>query len=254
MKKLLSLVLLAAVPLASCAELVYRADVGAMFPVAKGQIALQNSSGSLVLHDNQQDLESNMGLGDTEASPYVHLQADTERHRFRIHGFLSNTEGTGTLGGAYGDIPANAPVTTSMDFYAIQATYAFQVLRDRNWRLAFGGTLGAYGLDLEARTATAREEVETSIIVPMPYVEGELFFGPLIIGGDAAIMAGDFGDGSGRYGDVEAYVKVRPENALFELVAGYRYVLLDAYGTASSRDFDADVDFRGFFFGGGIRF
>ncbi len=254
MKTLSSLSLVCALgALTSCAEMQYRADVGAMFPVIKGQIALQNAAGTLALGDNQNDFESSLGLGDTEVSPYVHLQADKEKHRFRIHGFLANTEGSGTLTGAYGDIPAGSVVSTSADFYAIQATYAFQVYRDDHWRLAFGGTLGAYGLDVAARSTSGRESVETSLLIPMPYVEGEAFVGPVILGGDAAIMAGDFGDGDGRYGDVEAYVKVRPQ-ADFELMVGYRYVLLDAAGVATSRDFDADLEARGFFVGGGIRF
>jgi hypothetical protein len=254
MKKLPSLLLLCTVAaLPSCAEMAYRADVGVMFPVAKGRIALQNEAGNLSLHDNQNDFESNMGLGDSEVSPYVHLQADKEKHRFRVHGFVSNAEGTGTLAGAYGGLPAGTQVSTSMDFYALQATYAWQVFRDEYLRVALGGTLGVYGLDLAARSTTGREEVETSLIVPMPYFEVEGFLGPVIVGGDAAIMAGHFRDGNGRYGDVEAYVKVRPHED-FEVMAGYRYLLLDAHGTATSRDFDADVEVRGFFVGGGIRF
>lgn len=239
--------------LTSCAEVTYRADVGAMFPVARGDLALQNSAGTLSLDGSKNRLGSNLGLGETDASPYVHLQADKERHRFRLNGFYSNTEGTGTLARSYGDLAAGSVVTTSMDFYTVQATYAFQVLRDDHWRLAFGGTLGAYGLDVGARSTAGRESVHTSLLVPMPYVEAEAFIGQLIVGGDAAIMVGDFGDGHGWFGDVEAYVKARPI-ADFELFAGYRYVLLDAAGVASSRRFDSEIDVRGFFFGGGVRF
>ena len=38
------------------------------------------------------------------------------------------------------------------------------------------------------------------------------------------------------------------------LKAGYRYILLDGYGQASSRDFDADIDLQGLYISGGIRF
>lgn len=249
-----SLTLLCLAALTSCAEVAYRADVGAMFPVARGDIALQNSAGTLSLDDSKNRLGSNLGLGETDASPYVHLQADKERHRFRLNGFYSSTEGTGTLSRPYGDLAAGSIVTTSMDFYTVQATYAFQVHRDDHWRLAFGGTLGAYGMDVGARSTAGRESVHTSLLVPMPYVEIEGFVGPLIVGGDAAIMAGDFGDGHGWYGDVEAYVKARPGNENFEVFGGYRYVLLEASGVASSRRFDSDIDVQGFFFGAGIRF
>lgn len=260
MKKLHVLLLPCAfAALTSCTEMVYRANVGAMFPVSKGQIALQNASGGeFVLHDNQQDLESNLGLGDTEVSPYVHLQADQQKHRFRLHGFLTNSEGSGTLAassspGGFGGIPAGAQVSTSMDFYAVQATYAWELLREEHYRLAVGGALGFYGLDLAARSTTGREEVETSVLVPAPYLEAELMYGPFILGGDAGLMAAHLRDGNGRYGDAEAYVKVRPHED-FELMLGYRYVLLDAHGTATSRDFDADIEVRGIFLGGGVRF
>ena len=48
---------------------------------------------------------------------------------------------------------------------------------------------------------------------------------------------------------------VRRIRALLEMAERhYRYVVLDAYGRATSRDFDADVDVEGLFFGAGIRF
>ena len=37
-------------------------------------------------------------------------------------------------------------------------------------------------------------------------------------------------------------------------MAGYRYILLDAYGVATARDFDADVDVQGIFITAGIKF
>jgi hypothetical protein len=251
--KLRSLALVCTVALGSCAETAYRANVGAMFPVVDGKIALQNAGGSLALGNNQNDLDSNMGLGDTEVSPYVHLQADNDRHRFRVHGFMLDAEGSGTLAGDYGGIAAGSQVSTSMDFYAIQGTYAYQLLREENWRLGIGAALGGYGLDIAARSSGGREEVETSVIVPMPYVEGELLFGPLVVGVDGGYMGGDFGDGDGNFLDAEGYVKWRPTED-FEIFGGYRYILLDAFGNASGRDFDADMDVTGFFFGGGIRF
>lgn len=249
-----SLALIAFAVLPACAEMTYRTDVGALFPVVKGRIALQGSAGQeFVLHDNQNDIESNMGLGDTEVSPYVHLQTEGPHHRVRLHAFYSEDEGTGTLAGRYGNIAAGSQVTTSMECYAVQATYGYQVFRDDWFRIGLGGTVGAYGFDLAARSATNREEVETTLLVPMLYVEAETYLGPVIVGGDAGIIAGDFRDGDGRWGDAEAWIKAVPHEN-FELMAGYRYVLLDAHGTATSRDFDADLEVRGFFIGGGIRF
>ena len=39
-----------------------------------------------------------------------------------------------------------------------------------------------------------------------------------------------------------------------KLPESYDGVLLDAYGVATGRDFDADLDIQGWFFGAGIKF
>jgi hypothetical protein len=108
-------------------------------------------------------------------------------------------------------------------------------------------------MDVAARSTAGREAIDTSVLVPMPCAEVEGFFGPATVGANAGFMSADLGDGSGRYVDIEAYLKVRPLDG-FDLLLGYRYVVLDAYGVASSRDFDADIEMQGVFVGGGIRF
>lgn len=256
MKKLHSLLL--TVPLlafASCVGQVYRVDVGAMFAKARGDLALQNSSATSpnVLHDEQNDLDRNMGLGDTEPSPYLRVQMDQEKHRVRLHGFGVDASGSGTLGGDYGDLTAGTQVTTAMDFFAIGATYAYELLREEHYRVAAGAAFNFYSLDAAARSPAGRESVKTDVLVPMPYVEAEGFLGPVTAGANVGLMSADLGDANGRYLDVEAYVRVQATEQL-EAIIGYRYVVLDGFGRATSRDFDADVDVHGFFVGGGIRF
>lgn len=255
MKTFQTLLLLAtSTVLASCETQSWRADVGAMFVAPRGQVALQNAGGSLVLHDEQNDIENDLGLGNSEVAPYVRAQWDHEDHRVRAHGFLFDADGSGVLAGDFGGIPSGSAVQTSMDFYNVSTAYSFALLHDETFRLGVGGQLGIYGFDITARSGAGREEVETSLIVPMPYVDAEVDLGELVtIGGNAGLMAGDFGDGSGRYWDAEIWGRLQATEEI-EFVAGYRYLLLDAYGRASSRDFDADIDMHGWFIGGGIRF
>lgn len=231
----------------------YRAAVGPMFARTTGDIALQNAAGTLELGQEQNDVDSDLGLGDTEAVPYVRLQTDVSRHRVRLHGFGVDAEGNGTLAGDYGGIPAGAPVRTSMQFFAINANYGYELLRDRHYRLAVGGQAAFYSLDVAARSSPGREEVETSVLVPMPFVEGELFFEQFTLGANFGVMGADLGDASGRYLDTEAYVQWQV-NKDFDLLVGYRYLVLDGYGRASDRDFDADLDLQGVFFTAGVRF
>lgn len=238
---------------AACKGNSYRANVGPMFAVANGEIALQNGAGTLSLGANQNDIDSEMGLGDTQAAPYARLEASNGKHRFRLHGFGMDASGTGQLQGDFGNISAGSQVTTSLEFYAIDANWGLEVLRGEKFRVAVGAQVGYYSLDVAARSNTGREEVVTDVVVPMPFVEVEGLFGPLTIGANAGIMGADLGDGSGRYWDMEGYLRLQATKN-FDLMAGYRYVLLDAYGTATDRDFDADIDVQGIFVTAGIKF
>ena len=142
--KILALLVVApiCVALAGCAGQTYRVDAGAMFAKTKGDIALQNAPGTLVLADNENNVDSNLGVGDTEVSPYLRLQSDYELHRFRIHGFGINAEGTGTLVGDYGDLAGGSVVSSSMDLWAVAAAWAYELERTEDYRFAVGAQLG----------------------------------------------------------------------------------------------------------------
>lgn len=249
----LHLLLLASAALASCVGQTYRVDAGAMFAKASGDVTLQNSLGSLPLFQNKNDLDDNLGVGDVEPSPYLRVQADQERHRVRLHGFGVDSTGSGTLDGDYGDLIGGSQVTTSLRFYAIGATYAYQLLREEHLRVAAGAAFNWYSLDVSARSSVGRESVQSDVLVPMPYAEVEGLLGPVTVGANAGLMSADLGDAKGRYIDVEGYVRWQALEQL-DVMAGYRYLLMDPSGRASSRDFDAEVTVQGFFVGGGVRF
>ncbi|MCK5942731.1 MAG: hypothetical protein KAI24_12215 [Planctomycetes bacterium] len=236
--------------LTACAGQTYQVQAGPMFARARGEMALANSSGFLPPANS---LDGNMGLGESEASPFLHGRTDIGKHRVRLHGFYLDTEGSATLNNAYGNIAAGTQVRTSMDFFAIAGNYSYQVLREDHYRVAVGGQLGFYSLDVAARSSGGREEVTTEVLVPMPYVEAEAFLGDFTFGANAGIMAGDLGDANGRYWDIELYSNWQVDER-FDIRGGYRYLLLDGYGRASSRDFDADVDVQGLFISAGVRF
>jgi hypothetical protein len=250
MNKLSSLLLAALPCFVACAGQTYRVDVGPFFARATGDVALQSASGGSF---DKNDFDGDLGLDDTEPSPYVRLQMDKERHRVRIHGFGVDSDGSGTLLNAYGGIPAGSTVTTAMEFFSIAGNWGYQIARGENYRIAIGAQAGYYSLDVAARSTAGREEVQTDVLAPMPFAEVEGLFGAFTVGVNGAVIAADLGDGSGRYLDVEAYARWSAAKD-FDFFGGYRYVVLDAYGRATSRDFDADVDVQGFFFGAGIRF
>lgn len=258
----LSLVACLAV-LVGCAGQTYRIDAGPMFARARGEIALASSNaGGTQFTPNvntgntaNNSIDGNMGLGDTVPSPYLRGETVIDEHRFKLHGFLLDEDGTGTLGADYGNITAGTVVQTSLEFWTISGNYSYEVLKTNNLRIGLGAQVGFYSLDVAARPAAGfgREEVETVAIVPMPYGEIEWVMGDLTLGANGGVMAADLGDADGRYWDFEVYGNYQ-FNEDFGIRGGYRHLLLDGYGRASSRDFDADIDVQGLFVSAGVRF
>jgi hypothetical protein len=99
----------------------------------------------------------------------------------------------------------------------------------------------------------AFETVDTDVLAPMPYLDGEIDLGKVSLAASASLMSADLGDANGRYWDVDALIKVQP-GGQFELIAGMSYLLVDAHGRAGGRDFDTDFDVFGWFVGGGWSF
>lgn len=246
----------AALLLASgCTPSAFRADAGAAFMRVNGDIGLQNSMGGLVLHDNMNDVRSDLQAGETKASPYLRFEADWGPHRAKLSGFGHNSSGDGTLSGDFGDIPAGTPVESDLDFIDVTGSWSYDLLPDDDVRLAPGVQIAFYSLDVSARATSisAFENVDTSVLAPMPYIDAGIDFGYVSLQANFGVIAADLGDADGRYWDAEALVRLQPSED-FEFIGGFRYLLIDAHGRASSRDFDADLDVYGWFLGGGVRF
>lgn len=242
---------LAGLLLVACAPDQFRADLGAVFVRAKGDTALATPGGALSSNHVRNDL----GLGDTEAAPYVRMEADWGPQRVKAHGFGYEDTGEGTLSNPFGNIPTGAPVTTKMTAIVGGVSWSWDLMPSKELRLAPGVQAAFYSMDIGARTASpaAENRVNTDVLVPEVYFEAEYDFGWLTLGGNIGYMDAHLRDADGRYLDVEALARVRPTRE-FEIIGGYRYLLLDADGIASDRRFDADVTLTGWFLGFGVRF
>jgi hypothetical protein len=237
----------------ACAGQTYQGNVGPMFARARGEIALAGSANNGRSLGPANSIDNDMGLGQTEASPYIEFQTDIDKHRIRANGFYLDSDSSGQLSNAYGNIAPNTITQTSMQFFAIASNYSYEVLREDAYRVGLGGQLAFYSLDVSARSPGGREEVTTEVLVPMPYIEAEAYWQDFTVGASSAIMAGDFGDARGRYWDLEAFGTWHIDER-YDLKIGYRYLLLDGNGRASERDFDADVNVQGMYITGGFRF
>lgn len=252
LRYLLPTVLLLLLP--ACETTEYRVDLGMMLSKHRGSVALQDAGGSLSLGEERNDLDRTLGLGDTEPSPYLRLQLDDEEHRIRLHGFGFDGDGSGVLDGDFGGIAGGSVVDTSMQFLTTAASYSYGIMQNDLFRLGVGGQLTYLYQKFAVRGALGREEVEIDVMVPMPFAEVELYAGDHVtLGGNAGLMYADLGDGKGRYWDVEAWGRWQVTEAL-SLMLGYRFILKDSRGEASSRDFDADLNVQGLFLSAGLRF
>jgi hypothetical protein len=240
--------------LAGCAPQMLRVDAGAAFIKVRGDVALQNSAGTLVLAQDRNDLQDDLGVSEQEVSPYLRAEAQWDRHRVVLSGFGYESSGSGVLANDYGDIPAGTSVASSMDFLAVTGSWSYDLVPSETWRLAPGVQLGYYLLDLSVSSqAPAFESVSSDVLVPRPYVEGEVAFGRFSLTASLGLIYADFGDADGRYWDAEAMVRARLFEGL-ELLGGFRYLTMDAFGQAGDRDFDVDLEVAGWFVGGSIVF
>jgi hypothetical protein len=241
--------------IAACAPQAYRADVGALIVQSHGHVGLQNSTGTLVIGQNMAELDGNLGLGDTDAAPYLRFEADWDRHRVKLNGFGYEQSGSGTLSGNFGDIPAGTAVTTSLDYVNIDVAWSYDLLADERWRLGPGVQAGYYSMKIGTNSLVpvAFETVHSEVIVPELYLDGEVKLGPVALRSNLGVMTADLGDGKGRYLDFDLGADLRLGQS-FQVSAGYRHLVMDANGNASGRDFDADVYTNGFYITGGVRF
>jgi hypothetical protein len=240
---------------AACTPTRYRADIGAAMVEPSGDIALQNSAGTLNLGLAKNDLEGDLDLGEQETSPYLRLEVDWGPQRVRASGFGFEDTGSGLLANDFGDLLAGSAVGTSIEFFNVSAAWSYDLVPGESFRVGPGLQFGFYSLDVSAQAVgfAAFERVSTDVLVPELFVAGEADFGWGSLVAEIGWMEASLRDASGRYWDVDALVRVHPASQI-ELFLGYRYILMDADGLAASRDFAGDVNVSGWLVGGGVRF
>jgi hypothetical protein len=232
----------------------YRADAGVMVIQTHGHVSLQNSAGTLVLANNVNELQGDLGLGHSEAAPYLRVEGNWGEHRVKVSGFGFEQNGDGRLDHDFGDLPAGAAVRTTLNFLNVDVAYSYDLLQDATWRLAPGVQAGYYAMKVgaDSQVPVGFEEVNTDVIVPEVYIEGEGRFGPLALRSDLGAMTASLRDASGRWLDFEFAADL--DLGEFRISGGYRHIVMDAHGHANDRDFDADIYLVGFFVTAGVRF
>lgn len=251
---ILLLALLAAT--AACAPNHYRASVSGMSGRMSGDIALQNTAGTLNLETERNDLRSDLGVGEGEVFPYFQAEATWDAHTVRFNVFDYSSDGSGTLSAPFGDIPTGTGVTSALDLTALQASWTYDVLDSDTLHFGPGAQLSYYRLDLSTQggTPASYEEIDSETLIPQLYIEGEVDLGVVSFVASAGGMSVyQYHDADGTWWDTQFMLRAQPIDHM-EVLLGYRLIDMDAGGIASSRDFDVDARFEGWFVGAGLRF
>jgi hypothetical protein len=251
-----SIVPLVVLSLAACVGVRARAYAGVQQSTLQGDVALDNSGGTLNLGANRADVEDDLGVDDREYSPYVRAELGLPIGAVTVSGFTYTQTGAGTLlGTQYGDIPAGTAVTSYLEFSNVKAAAHFDLFDFGVLRLAPGVGVDFIDLDLEVtELGTSRfERLNNEVFVPMVFAQAEVDLGVVAATLDVGYMQASLDDAKGSYLDVEGLVRVTPM-PFVELFAGYRFLDLDARGHADERRYEADVRLHGWMLGGGITF
>ncbi|MHC4512839.1 MAG: porin family protein [Planctomycetota bacterium] len=241
--------------LGSCGTPQFTADAGYMFMELAGEFGFADSGGGVSAGDVKINLGSGLDIS-TAGSPYAKLEVALAGLRVGLSGFKFSDTGDSILSASFGDITAGSTVNTDLDLTNLKATIAYDIIDFGYLRISPGISLDYFDIDLDM-TATspiaAFEHLEFDVPVPMPYLSAALNYGDFTLDAEVSGISADLEDADGVYWDIVSKLRYSPV-PLFEIFAGYRYLLIDADGDTSGQEFDGDVHMNGFFFGASLGF
>jgi hypothetical protein len=220
-----------------------------------GDVALEPSSGGVALGSIRTDLEDDLGLNDESGSLHARIELETEIGRWNASVFRHTDSGTGVLDSTFGNIPAGTPVDASLSLTNLKAAWMYD-FDTGVVRLSPGIGIDLFDIETSVRSVTpvtAFEEVEVLAPVPMVFLQAELDLDIVAATVDAGGMSIDLRDAAGTYWDLEGLLRV-PVVDHIEVFGGFRYIHIDADGTADGQRFDASLDLTGWIVGGIVRF
>lgn len=201
------------------------------------------------------DVENSLGLVDPSTSFHGRAELDAGPIRVSASGFRYSQSGNGRLTASFGDLSAGADVATNLDITNLKAAVTFDLIDTGVFRLSPGIGVDVFLLDgriTESVTASF-EDVDDMLPVPMLFAQAEVDLGPVSGVIDAGFLDYETDEVGGRFLDIEAFVAFSPASHI-ELLAGYRYIDIDAFGESEGQELTANLTLQGWFIGGGISF
>ncbi|MCA8942225.1 MAG: hypothetical protein KDB80_06650 [Planctomycetes bacterium] len=239
-----------------CVGVGARAYVGFTQTEVTGDFSLDSTAGGADLSSIRNDIENDFGI--TDASPSIWVKAEIEAPaagRFSLSGFTYSEQSSGTLTNAFGDVPAGSAISTDLKFDNVKAAWTFDALDLEAFYLSPGLAIDVFSIDtrVSSTSPVAFEDVDTLGFVPMLYARSGVDLSLVALDVEAGWMTIDLGDADGDYFDLEGMLRLSVAPAV-EVVAGYRYISIDGRGEAEGQRFEADLEMRGWFVGGGVVF
>ena len=200
------------------------------------------------------DVEDALGA-DTSGSPYGRLELGAGIVGLTASAFQFSSSGPGTLTADFGNLSAGTPVDSDIDFLNIKSAITIDLIDVGFLRIAPGFGVDYLDLDMEVRATNiaALERLQVQVPAPLGFVQGEVKLGPVGITADFGAMSINTEEVDGDYFDFEGLVHVKPLPHV-ELFGGYRWIQFDASGEVDGQMYDADLQLRGWFVGGGVTF
>jgi hypothetical protein len=249
---LVGLSALLALALAGCSPLRAKAYAGYMQSELTGAIGL--SPPASTLPPTNVDVEDALGA-DTSGSPYGRLELGAGIVNLTSSAFQFSSSGTGTLNAQFGALPVSTPVDSDIDFFNIKSALTLDLLDVGFLRISPGFGVDYLDLDVEVRATSiaALERLQVQVPAPLGFVQAEVTVGPFGITADFGAMSINTEEVDGDYLDFEGLVHVKPLPHV-ELFGGYRWIQFDATGSVDGQLYEADLELRGWFVGGGVTF
>ncbi|HEX6813394.1 MAG TPA: hypothetical protein VF384_17380 [Planctomycetota bacterium] len=238
---------------AACAPMRMSAQAGYTQTAVSGQIALESDGGGS--SSSKQDIESAFGLGDAQGSPWLRAQAHFGVPVLTASGFWLKESGTGVLDASFGGLPVATPVATDLELGCGKFSLVFGIDAGPV-KLSPGLAIDVFDIDFRATETTLgnREEIDELLAVPMLLLRAEAPLEALNFVAEIGYLETPEVDGNdGSFLDVEAMIECVVLGQC-SVIAGYRLLDLDAKGETDSDSFVTDLQIRGWFVGGGIRF
>lgn len=239
---------------AACAPVGFTVQAGFAQMEVGGDIALANGTGGTG-GAREQDVGTAFGLGEPQGSPYLRGQADLGGFVLTASGFSIRESGRGELDASFGGLPASTPVATDLRLGCAKLSATYDV--DLGLvKLSPGIAMDVFDIQFRAEELSLgnAEEIDEIVGVPLLFVRAEAGIGVVdLIAEVGYLETPRINRAKGRFLDAElmAECAIGP---LVHLLAGYRFIDIDATGDTGSESFGIDLQVRGFVVGGGLRF